>query len=190
VALDTQLMPGAPGPWQAEFVEAGAHDAAAGFEVALDQQPHGDRGGVPTAGGQPAKYRGARVLVEVEWLGIELDGEGLDVSGLDRQPAGTEGLSDGEAFKVALGHSPISRATRARRLSGQGIGPNQAPLATAPAFISPNAASAALSATKTYETSPLHRRASQPPPAAIASRVRFASSGQSSRPAPCDAKYS
>src|SRR3989454_8241459 len=44
--------------------------------------------------------------------------------------------------------------------------------------MSPNAASAALSATKTYETSPLHRRASQPPPAAIASRVRFASSGQ------------
>src|SRR3989454_8731916 len=73
---------------------------------------------------------------------------------------------------------------------GQAIGPNQAPLATAQAFISPNAASAALSATKTYETSPLHRRASQPPPAAMRSRVRFASSGQECRPAPCDAKYS
>src|SRR5207249_6934551 len=83
--------------------------------------------------------------------------------------------------------SPSRTSTRAR---GQAIGPNQAPLATAQAFISPNAASAALSATKTYETSPLHRRASQPPPAAIASRVRFASSGQASRPAPCDAKYS
>src|SRR2546428_10514172 len=73
---------------------------------------------------------------------------------------------------------------------GQAIGPNQAPLATAPAFISPNAASAALSATKTYETSPLHRKASQPPPAAMANRVRFASSGQRRRPAPCEAKYS
>src|SRR3989441_3382203 len=79
---------------------------------------------------------------------------------------------------------------RAMRIRGQRTRPNQAPLATAPALIRPKAASAALSATKTYETSPLHRSASQPPPAAIASRVRFASSGQSSRPAPCDAKYS
>src|SRR6266849_3634599 len=58
--LDMQLIPGSHGPWPAEFVEAGAHDAAGGFEVTLDQPPHRDRGGVPTAGGQPAEYRVAR----------------------------------------------------------------------------------------------------------------------------------
>src|SRR2546427_7346060 len=84
----------------------------------------------------------------------------------------------------------VDRSLRDSRTRGRGqaIGPNQAPPATAPAFNSPYAASAALSATKTYETSPLHRRASQPPPAAMRSRVMFATSGQRSRPAPCDAK--
>src|SRR2546427_8863993 len=73
LALDAQLIPGPHGPWPAELVEAGAHDAAGGFEVALDEQPHGDRGCVPTAGGQPAADRGARgILVERELLRDEL----------------------------------------------------------------------------------------------------------------------
>src|SRR5437870_11883653 len=60
LALDAQLIPGSHGSWPAELVSPGAHDAAGGFEVALDQQPHGDRGRVPTTGGQSAGGRGAR----------------------------------------------------------------------------------------------------------------------------------
>src|SRR2546428_9779297 len=76
---------------------------------------------------------------------------------------------------------------RAMRIRGR-TRPNQTPLATAPALIRPKAASAALSARKTWDRLPLQRNASHPPPAAIASRVRFASNGHSSRPAPCEAK--
>src|SRR2546430_9616470 len=63
-------------------------------------------------------------------------------------------------FIVAFPPVPyeVDRSLRDSRTRGRGqaIGPNQAPPATAPAFNSPYAASAALSATKTYETSPLH----------------------------------
>src|ERR1700674_4591321 len=60
LALYTQLISGSHGPWPAEFVEARAHDAAGGFDVALDQQSRGDRGGVQTAGGQSPEYCGTR----------------------------------------------------------------------------------------------------------------------------------
>src|SRR2546426_5087452 len=43
LALDPQLIPGSHGSWPAELVSPGAHDAARGFEVAFDQEPHGDR---------------------------------------------------------------------------------------------------------------------------------------------------
>src|SRR6059036_1582818 len=189
LALDAQLIPGSHGSWPAELVSPGAHDAASGFEVALDQEPHGDRGRVPTTGGQPSEDRVARgFLVEMERLRIELGAECLDSLRVNPHPTGAKGLPGGKVFEESPNHvhRPPSRAkTRGR---GQAIGPNQAPPATAPAFNSPYAASAALSATKTYETSPIHRRASQPPPAAMRSRVMFATSGQRSRPAPCDAK--
>src|SRR5438445_8387081 len=37
LALDPQLIPGPHGSWPAELVGACAHDAAGGFQVALDQ---------------------------------------------------------------------------------------------------------------------------------------------------------
>src|SRR5262249_12047329 len=85
---------------------------------------------------------------------------------------------------------PCSGSTHEARLCRACVRPavNQAPLATATALIRPNTASATLSAIKTWVTLPLQRKAIQPPPAAIASRVRFAVRGQMSRPAPCAAK--
>src|SRR5206468_7174549 len=52
-------------------------------------------------------------------------------------------------------HSRSWLRCRAPRIRGHAIGPNQAPPATAPAFISPNATSAALSEANTYVTSAL-----------------------------------
>src|SRR6266446_1159805 len=191
LALGAQLISRPHRPWPAELVSAGAHDATGGFEVAVDQEPHGDGGGVPTAGDQSSEDRVAGgFLVGMERLRIELGAECLDSLLVDPQPTGAKGLPDGKVFEESPNHGhwpPSGARTRGR---GQTIGPNQAPVATAPAVISPNAARAAPSAAKTYETSALQRSASQPPPAAITSRTRFASSGHSSRPAPCDAKYS
>src|SRR3989442_9286433 len=51
LALDAQLIPGSHGSWPAELVSPGAHDAAGGFEVAIVEEPHGDRGHVPTTCG-------------------------------------------------------------------------------------------------------------------------------------------
>src|SRR5213593_4484164 len=97
LGLDAQLIPGPHRPWPAELVEAGAHDAAGGSEVTLDQQPHGDRAGVPPAGGQPAEDRVARgVLVEMERLRVELRGKGLDSLLVDRQRTGAIDLPDGK----------------------------------------------------------------------------------------------
>src|SRR5439155_6696177 len=87
LALDPQLISGPHGPWPAELVGASAHDAAGGFEVAFDQEPHGDGRGVPTAGGEPAEYRFARGFrVEMERLRIELGTECLDALLVDPHP--------------------------------------------------------------------------------------------------------
>src|SRR3989449_3362793 len=51
LALGPQLISRPHRPWPAELVGAGAHDAAGGVEVAFDQEPHGDGGGVPTPNG-------------------------------------------------------------------------------------------------------------------------------------------
>jgi hypothetical protein len=68
--LDAQLVPWPHGPHPAELLEAGAHDASRRGEIALDQQPHGHRGGVPAAGDEPAEDRVPRgLLVEMERLG-------------------------------------------------------------------------------------------------------------------------
>src|SRR5205814_3498221 len=68
LALDAQLIPGSHGSWPAELVSPGAHDAASGFEVALDQEPHGDRGRVPTTGGQPSEDRSEEHTSELQSL--------------------------------------------------------------------------------------------------------------------------
>src|SRR6267142_1071184 len=126
----------------------------------------------------------------MEGLRIELGAECLDSLLVDAHPTGAKGLPDGEVFEESPNHRHCAPSRARTRGRGQTIGPNQAPVATAPAVISPNAASAAPSAAKTTETSALQCSANQPPPAAIPSRTRLASSGHSRRPAPCDAKYS
>ena len=81
------LIPGSHGSWPAELVSPSAHDAAGGFEVALDQEPHGDRGRVPTTGGQSSEDRVARgFFVEMERLRIELGAECLDPLPVDPHP--------------------------------------------------------------------------------------------------------
>ena len=81
-------------------------------------------------------------------------------------------------FGVGLGRSS----------SWLGLCSNQAPPATAAALIKPNAASAAANAMNAPVTSPVQRKASQPPHAAIMRRARLARNGHSNRPAPCEAK--
>src|SRR5262249_23250019 len=126
LGLDAEIITGPHGSCPAEFVEARADDAASGPEVALDQQPHRDGGGVPAAGSQSAEYRVARgFLVEMERLRVELGGERLDSLLVDLQPTGAERLPDGEVFEIALLHG------RDRAVVDRRIGPNHARPATA-----------------------------------------------------------
>src|SRR5713101_7977475 len=106
-ALDAQLIPRTHGPWPAALIKAGANEAASGCEIALDQEPHGDRGGVPTAGCQSAEERVARRrLVEMEGLWIEGGGKGLDLLRVDPQPPGVERLPHGKVLEISLSHGP------------------------------------------------------------------------------------
>jgi len=53
------------------------------------------------AGGQAAEDRVARgVLIEMERLGIELGGKGLDSLLVDRQRTGAKDLADGKVFEI------------------------------------------------------------------------------------------
>src|SRR5262245_11015059 len=107
--LDAQLIPRTHGPWPAALLNAGTDNAASRREIALDQQPHGDRSSVPPTGGQSAKYGVAcRRLVEVEGLRIECSGKGLDLLCVDPQPPGAERLPHGKIFKIVLSHGSLS----------------------------------------------------------------------------------
>ena len=78
-AFDPKLIPWPNRSWPAEFVKAGADDAASGFEIAVDQEAHRDRGGVPAARSETAKYRlGGGPFVEMKRLRIEFGGKALD----------------------------------------------------------------------------------------------------------------
>jgi len=100
-ALDAQRIPRTHGPWPAAFLNASTDNAASRREIALDQEPHGDRGGVPPAGGQSAEYGVARrLLVEVEGLWIEGGGKGLDLRCIDTQPPGAERLPHSKIFEI------------------------------------------------------------------------------------------
>src|SRR3954467_2222390 len=167
----------------AEFVEAGADDAPGRLEVALHQEAHGHRRGVPAARGKPAEDRAPRgLLVLVERLRIEFRREAFDALALDAQAPRAVFLSGCEVLEIP--HAGLLCSV------GQASGPNPAPAAMAAALMRAKAASARLCATKTSASSPVQASASHPKTAAIASRVRLPISGQSSRPAPCDAKYS
>ncbi len=96
-------------PRPAELVEAGADDPAGGLELALDQQPHGHRRGVPAARCEPAEDRFARGGgVEVEGLWVEFRGERLDARFVDAQPARRVGLADGKVLEEF--HSGVTYA--------------------------------------------------------------------------------
>src|SRR3977135_2003272 len=98
--FDMELIPRPYGPRPTELVESGAHAAAGGGGVALDQKPHGDSRGMPAARRQPAEDSAPRgVLVEMEWLRIEFGGESLDLLLVDPQSPGTEGLPYREVFE-------------------------------------------------------------------------------------------
>src|SRR3989475_8928093 len=119
LALDAHLISGSHGSWPAELVSPGAHDAAGGFEVALDQEPHGDRGRVPTTGGQSSEDRVARgFLVEMERLRIELGAECPDSLLVDPHPTGANDLPDGKVFEESPNHVHLHQLGIASRRAG------------------------------------------------------------------------
>ena len=67
-----------------QLVDPAADDAAGRPELALDQEPHRQRRGVPAARRQAAKHRGpGGFVVEVKGLRVELGSKALDPLGLD-----------------------------------------------------------------------------------------------------------
>ena len=74
----------------AEFIEAGTDDAALDVQ-GIDQQAHGQRGGMPATGGQAAEEGLlCSSVVKVEGLGIVLLGELLDLFGAHGERARRE----------------------------------------------------------------------------------------------------
>src|SRR5262245_4080206 len=104
--LEVKLVSRADGKRPAELVEAGADDAARGPELALDEQAHGERRGVPAARREPAENRAARrLLIEMERLGVEFSGETLDLLLLDPHAPGAVFLPGGEILQIFFGHA-------------------------------------------------------------------------------------
>src|SRR6476660_4657248 len=103
-----QFITGMHRPWPAEFIEAQPDDAAGGFELTLDQEPHGHGSGVPAARCESAKNGPARrLVVEMKRLRIELFGEVNRSRRLDAQPGRPVGLPDREDFEMVHGHEAI-----------------------------------------------------------------------------------
>src|SRR5215471_11745294 len=109
LALDPQFITRAHRVRPTEFVEASADDATSGFELALDQEPHGERRRVPAARRQAAEYAVAGgVLVEMERLRIELGGKALDPIAVDAGATRTVGLANGKVLEKSRGHFDAS----------------------------------------------------------------------------------
>ena len=103
-AFDAKFVARPNGSRPAQFVEACADDAAGGSEIAVDQELHRDRGGVPAARRETAEQRADRgPFIEMERLGIEFGGKALDAFGLDADATGAKGLSGLEVFEESLG---------------------------------------------------------------------------------------
>src|SRR5439155_6496435 len=103
LALDAQLVARAHGPRPAELVEARAEDSASGLHLALDDEPHGERRGVPAARREALEERIVRgSFVEVIGLRIVLRGECLDRFRIDAKAPGSEFLAGGEIFEIAF----------------------------------------------------------------------------------------
>src|SRR5262249_6298927 len=76
-------------------------------QSALNQEAHGDRGGVPAAGRQSRKQRALRPLVvEVEGLWIKLASERLDLRRVDDMGRAREPPPDGEVLEIEAAFSP------------------------------------------------------------------------------------
>src|ERR1044071_693398 len=81
-----------------------ADDAVAQRQASPHQKPHGNGSGVPSAGGQSAKYAGLRRrFIKVEGLWIELRGKALDLLFSHKKRAGSELLTDRKIVKVESG---------------------------------------------------------------------------------------
>ena len=89
--------------------------------------------------------------------------------------------SDSHRVKILVSRKTCHRPARDRV--------NQAPRPTAPAIVRPYATRAKAREANSHATDPVKFRAIQPAPIAITRRISPASSGQSSFPAPCEAKY-
>jgi hypothetical protein len=76
------------------------------FQVAVDQEAHGEGRGVPAARGQALEERGpGRVVIEVERLRVERGGEGLDRFRVHPEPWRPILLSDHEVLEIQACHS-------------------------------------------------------------------------------------
>src|SRR5262249_52130254 len=76
-------------------------------QSALNQEAHGDGGGVAAARRQSGKQRALRLLlVEVEGLRIELTGERLDLRRVDDMGRAGEPPSDGEVLEIEAALPP------------------------------------------------------------------------------------
>src|SRR5438552_18010906 len=112
LALDAQHVSGTRGLGPAEFLEARAEDAARGLHLAVDDEAHRERGGVPAARRESLEERAARRrFVEMIGLRIVLLRERLDGIGVDGDAAaGSVRLAGSEIFEKALDHARILRA--------------------------------------------------------------------------------
>ena len=96
LAEDLNLITGARRP-RPRDLDTRAYDAPGDGRATLDEQPHGDRGRVPAAGGEAAKQRlGGCLLVEVEGLRVELAREPLNLVRVHDVLRASEALSDAE----------------------------------------------------------------------------------------------
>ena len=86
----------------ADFVDAGRAHAGAVAQQTVDEKPHEQRNGVPTAGDQPAIDRTRRGrFVDVEGLGVEHAREGDDFIAGDGALSEVEFLSRCEVLQIA-----------------------------------------------------------------------------------------
>jgi hypothetical protein len=95
--------PHQPRPFQ--YVAARADNAARRLELALIEETHGERRGVPAARREAAQDRALRgFLIEMEWLRIEFGGKGFYPRSIDPQTNRVEFLAHDVILEIVLGH--------------------------------------------------------------------------------------
>src|SRR5207248_2311961 len=106
--VEIQLIVRPHGQRPAKFVEARADDAARGLELALHEEPHGHRRGMPAARRLAAEDRAARrVAIEVERLRVEFRREGLDALLIYAQAPRAVDLAGGEVLEIFASHVAV-----------------------------------------------------------------------------------